>query len=158
MVPGPNKRITIEEIKKSNFNLKGKELCKIKYKIDLEELDQKSINNIKNDENIKRDSERDKEMNKNNIENSDKNESDNKNNDFNNDKLFAKIEVINQNRNKNIDNNINDKENKNEYIEMREKINEKEKKKYEKLFGTIKNDEIISKNTNINAHSNPKIK
>ena len=156
LVPDPNKRITIEDIKKSEFYLKGKELCKIKYKINLEELDQESIDNIKNEENIKRDSENNNEMNKNNIEISDKNENDSKDNDFNNDRLFTKIEVTNQTRNKNIDNNINDNENYSLNNEKRGKINEKERKKYEILFGTIRNDEIISKNTNINTHSNPK--
>ena len=157
LVADPNKRINIEDIKHSDFYLKGKELCKKNYDVNLEELDKNSYTN-KNDDNYT-------DYNKNNIEiNSDRKDKEIFINNNKNDNIFTKIEVINDKSNKIIDNNnIKNKENRNINIEdnsINEKnnklINEKEKKKYEILFGTIKDDDIISKYSNKNSQTNKK--
>ena len=70
LVADPNNRITIEDIKQTEFYQKGRELCKSLYKINLEELDKQSYDLI----------EEEKTNNKDN-DNSDEN------------KIFSKIDV-----------------------------------------------------------------
>ena len=123
LVTDPNKRITLEEIKLSDFYLQGKEFCKINYNINLEELDKKSYL-IKEEDNrdkityVSDDNESIKEnINKiNNENNFDKKENkkgpdlltNNKYKDF-----YDNIEAIIKKYNKVLDDNVNDKENQN---------------------------------------------
>jgi len=70
LVADPNNRITIEDIKLTEFYLKGKEKCKSAYNINLEELDKQSYDLIEEERN---------------------NNKDNDNSDEN--KIFSKIDV-----------------------------------------------------------------
>ena len=160
-----NKRISIDEIKKSEFYLKGKELCKKNYDIDLEELDKKSYI-IKKEENIKNSPEKNIEKKEINIEKKEdinKNESkeilDNKKNDYEN--LFTKIELFNKQYYKELKNNKEkekekEKENKKINIEINDIIKKeinslKEKEKNNILL--FKDEEINSKNSNVNSQN-----
>ena len=181
LVNDPKKRITIEEIKKSDFYLQGKELCKANYNIDLEELDKKSycfkeeeddkeketITHISDDIESHKDY-----LNKINTENNDENREDmesqeissnNKNKDFFNANInnnYNKEDIIYKNNNiindtSNIKENQNNKKDKNDNI-IKEKNNnkkniEKERKKCQILLGTIKEYKTIDKYLNINS-------
>ena len=161
LVNEPKRRITIEKIKESEFYLKGKKLCKINYEIDLDELDKKSYNikiikNIyenqnKNKQNKERNNEKTeinfeitkkinktenilnkKEIKKENIDNKNK-ENQNTDNESNNNILFKKIE-----------NNA---------------IYDNDKKNYDILFKTIREEEMVNNKYSINnTPSKPKNK
>ncbi len=180
LVVDPNKRIDIEGIKQSDFYLKGKELCKKNYNFNLEELDKKSYKKKMDDEKYN-DNSNNKES-KENINNKESkeikinsNKESNNNKESNKEKIkndkFIKIDIFSDKSNKTDENNnIKNKENRNlnTIIEDRNNIgndknnynykliNEKEKKKYEILFGTIKDDEIVSKYSNKQSNSKNK--
>ena len=140
LVVDPNSRININEIKQTEFYLKGKELCKINYDINLEELDKKSYM-IKNEG--KTFSENKNEKNEELIK-IDENEN-----------LFNKIEIKNNDVDINYINankenkNINENENK---LKDYKNFKEKEKEKYNIFFG--KNEEVNSNNSNYNNNMN----
>ena len=142
LVVDPEKRISIEDIKLNDFYLKGKDLCKLNYDIDLEELDIKSYINKSENNNNNNNNEK-KDNNKNEKENLLKDLYD-KTSDF--ETIFTKIDVFNKKSNNEENNN---KENKSNNSDKNEKIKEynnlKEKGKYNILFG--KNDEVNSLNT-----------
>ena len=167
LVNDPKSRITIDKIKQSEFYLKGKKLCKINYKIDLDELDKKSYNIkvIKNiyehkketKENNENPKENIKEVKKENIkeikrENIKDSEIENLKED--NEKNVNNIENININKSKNEykNNNIG---NKNEFIkiEIHKEIVDIKKKENQNIHnGTNKN--IIYKKINNNIINN----
>ena len=166
LVADPKKRININDIKKTDFYLKGKELCKKAYSVNLDDLDKKSYNiqnednkNISENDNINNENKINININENNYIRKDsphKNDED--------EKIFTKIEPLKKIQIRDINNNyIIDKENKNINNEINEineiikkgknnvqKEKEKEKNKYELIFNNLK-DEKISKYTNINA-------
>ena len=57
LVIDPNNRITIEDIKETEFYQKGKEQCKSVYKINLEELDKESYDSIEKEKTNSKDNE-----------------------------------------------------------------------------------------------------
>ena len=129
----PNKRISINEIKQTDFYLKGKDLCKKTYEINLEELDKKSYI-FKNEENIE----------------NEKSEKIDENKD-----LFNKIEI--KNTKIDIDDSISNKENKN--IDPSNNRNKKkdynffkEKEKYNIFFR--RNEEVNNNNLHNNINTN----
>ena len=165
LVVDSNKRINIDEIKKSEFYLKGKELCKKVYAINMEDSDEEKTFFTKNEKNQNLfDNNNINRNKKDNWYNYNKNK-DSLNKINEDEKIFIKIDPIKKIYNKDINitnfNNINEKENQNINNELKEiktkeknndiqKEKEKEKNKYEIIFNNLK-DEKISKYSNINS-------